>query len=118
MQGTKITDKIRLTKDVVFDEFTNSVGFKIMLAEVRGDMLMTADEMARLYRVRRPTITRHLLKLLPLTTSNVRQLVPFNPPCGGRQVIRNSVLQLGGNHCRRAVVKIPASSSVSGVGGG
>jgi hypothetical protein len=41
-----MTDEIRLSNDLVFDEFTSSVGNKILVAHWRGNVLMTAKQIA------------------------------------------------------------------------
>jgi hypothetical protein len=56
-------DEIRLQNELTFDTFTNSVGNKIMLARLSGDVLMTAKMIARLYGVSRVYITVKLGRL-------------------------------------------------------
>jgi hypothetical protein len=65
-----MSDEIRLNRELTFDEYTNPVGSAIVVAKLRGDVLITAREMAKLYGVGRPTITRHLLKLYALKKLN------------------------------------------------
>jgi hypothetical protein len=55
-----MSDEIRLSDDVVFDEFVNSVGEKILTARRDKDLLMTARELARLYGVDVSTVRKQL----------------------------------------------------------
>jgi hypothetical protein len=58
-----MNDEIRLNQELTFDEYKNPVGSAVTVARLHDDVLITAREMAKLYGVGRPTITRHLLKL-------------------------------------------------------
>jgi hypothetical protein len=55
-----MSDEIRLSDDIVFDEFVSSVGEKIILARRDRDVLITARELARLYGVDVSTIRKQL----------------------------------------------------------
>lgn len=58
-----MNDEIRLTSELTSDTYKNSVGFEIAVVKIENNVLITAKEMAKLYGLGRPTITRHLLKL-------------------------------------------------------
>jgi hypothetical protein len=73
-RSVKMTDEIRLNQELTFDEYKSSVGSAIVVVKLRGDVLITAREMARLYGVGRPTITRHLLKLFATRQLNRKRV--------------------------------------------
>jgi hypothetical protein len=58
-----MSDEIRLISEATSGIYKNSVGSQIAVIKIKNIILMTAKEMAKLYEVGRPTITRHLLKL-------------------------------------------------------
>jgi len=58
-----MSDEVRLVSQATQTTYKSSSGLEIMLVRVGTDLLMTTKEIARLYGVGRPTITRHLLKL-------------------------------------------------------
>jgi hypothetical protein len=58
-----MSDEIRLVSELVPDTYKNSVGSEIAVIKHNTNVMMTAKEIAKLYGVGRPTITRHLLKL-------------------------------------------------------
>jgi hypothetical protein len=55
-----LNDEVRLSDDVVFDEFVNSVGEKITTTRRDKDLLMTAKMLARLYGVDVSTVRKQL----------------------------------------------------------
>jgi hypothetical protein len=55
-----MSDEIRISNDLVFDDFTNSVGEKITTVKRDRDILITAKELARLYGVDVSTIRKQL----------------------------------------------------------
>lgn len=58
-----MSDEVRLVSELVPDVYRNSVGSEIAIVKHNMDVVMTAKEIAKLYGVGRPPITRHLLKL-------------------------------------------------------
>jgi hypothetical protein len=58
-----VNDEIRLQNELTFDTFTSSLGNKIVLARLRGDVLMTAKMIAKLYGVSRVYVTVKLGRL-------------------------------------------------------
>ncbi|MDR1970108.1 MAG: hypothetical protein LBQ11_02060 [Candidatus Nomurabacteria bacterium] len=46
-----MSNEIRISDDLVFDDFTNSVGEKIIVVKRDRDILMTAKMLAKLYGV-------------------------------------------------------------------
>jgi hypothetical protein len=69
-----MNDEIRVQNELTFDTFTNSVGNKIVLARLRGDVLMTAKQIAKLYGVSRVYITVKLGKLFRNKTLNKKRV--------------------------------------------
>ena len=59
----KMSDEIRLISQATNDTYKTSVGSEISVIKIKNNILMTTKQMAKLYGVVRPTITRHLLKL-------------------------------------------------------
>ena len=55
-----MNDEIRISNDIVFDEYKNSVGEIISTARRDKDLLMTAKMMAKLYGVDVSTIRKQL----------------------------------------------------------
>jgi hypothetical protein len=55
-----MNDEIRFSDDLVFDNFTNSVGENITVARRDRDILLTAKELARLYGVNISTVRKQL----------------------------------------------------------
>jgi hypothetical protein len=55
-----MSNEIRISDDLVFDDFTNSVGEKIVVVKRDRDILMTAKMLARLYGVDISTVRKQL----------------------------------------------------------
>jgi hypothetical protein len=58
--GMELNDEVRLSDDVVFDEYFNSVGEKVVTARRDRDVLMTAKMLAKLYGVDVSTVRKQL----------------------------------------------------------
>ncbi|MDR2063336.1 MAG: hypothetical protein LBQ02_00885 [Candidatus Nomurabacteria bacterium] len=65
-----LSDEVRLSDDLVFDEFVNSVGEKVVTARRDRDVLMTAKMLARLYGVDVSTVRKQLKDIFADKTLN------------------------------------------------
>ena len=65
-----MSNEIRLVSEATQTIYKSSGGSEIVLVKVGTDLLMTTKEIARLYGVGRPTVTRHLLKLFSVGKLN------------------------------------------------
>jgi hypothetical protein len=58
-----MNDEIRLSNDLVFDEFVSSVGEKILVLRRDSDVLLTAKMLAKLYGVDISTVRKQLKEI-------------------------------------------------------
>jgi hypothetical protein len=58
-----MNDELRLISELTAGTYKNSVGSEIAVFKLQENVLMTAREIAKLYGVGRPCITRHIHKL-------------------------------------------------------
>jgi hypothetical protein len=80
-----MTDEIRLSNDLVFDEFTSSVGEKILVLRRDRDVLLTAKMLARLYGVDISTIRKQLKDIFAsnvLNRKSVSEIIPHRADDG------------------------------------
>jgi hypothetical protein len=69
-----MNDEIRLVSEATKTVYKSSVGSEIELIKINNNLMMTAKKMAELYGVKRPAITRHLLKLFVTKQLNKKRV--------------------------------------------
>jgi CTP-dependent riboflavin kinase len=69
-----MNDGIRLVSELSGNTYTNSCGCEIAIIKIANDVVMTSKEMARMFGVSVPTISKKLKKLFSTGELNKKQV--------------------------------------------